>query len=429
VLVGGSVRDTLLGRPLRGPYDIATSATPEQVTALFERTVPIGVKHGTVLLVEDGLQIESTTFRRESGYRDARHPDSVEFGADLEEDLSRRDLTVNALAFDPHLGRLVDPEGGALDLEQRVLRAVGDAVERFQEDALRPLRAARLAAVLEFELAEETRRALGRVTERARQVALERVKDELDRLMAAARPSIGFELLAESGLLELWMPELAEGVGVPQNRYHAYDVFRHGLRACDAAPVEKPRVRWAALLHDVGKPRTRVDRGPDSTFYNHQFVGAEMADALLGRLCFPTAEREAIVHLVREHMFDFRPQWSDAALRRWLRRVGEGAVADLFDLRIADALARAPEAVFPAYLEQMRERVEALLRRGAALQVTDLEVDGRDVMRELGLAPGPRVGQVLHALLEAVIERPELNRRDGLLEQLRRWPVARGGAA
>jgi tRNA nucleotidyltransferase (CCA-adding enzyme) len=295
---------------------------------------------------------------------------------------------------------------------------VGDPKARFAEDALRPLRVARLAAGLGMEPEPETRAALGFALDRARLVAVERVRAELERLMRAPQPSVGLELLREAGLLELWMPELARTWAVPQNRYHAWDVYLHSLHTADAAPAEKPRVRWAALLHDIGKPDTRVVRGGDATFYNHQFVGAELADRLLERLRFPLAERQAIVHLVREHMFDYRRGWSDGALRRWLRRVGEEAVADLFDLRIADMLGNGLKQGFPAYLEEMRARVERILEESRALRVTDLAVDGRDVMRVLEIPPGPAVRAALEALLEEVLDDPARNTRERLLERL-----------
>jgi tRNA nucleotidyltransferase (CCA-adding enzyme) len=425
-LVGGTVRDALIGREPGGELDVATDLLPEEVTRRFERVEPIGLKHGTVLVLFDGLRIECTTLRREGAYADARHPDRVEFTRDPEEDLARRDLTVNALAFDPVSGVLIDPHGGALDLERRVLRAVGDPRARFEEDALRPLRVARLAATLEMEPEPGTRAALGSALERARLVAVERVRDELDRLMRAPRPSAGFELLREAGLLALWMPELARTWAVPQNRFHAYDVYVHSLYTCDAAPADKPRVRWAALLHDIGKPDTRVERGGDGTFYNHQFVGAELADRLLDRLRFPLDERAAIVHLVREHMFDYRGGWSDSGLRRWLRRVGEEAVADLFDLRIADMLGNGLKQGFPVYLEDMRARIERILAESRALKVTDLAVGGHDVMRVLGIPPGPAVREALEALLEEVLDDPARNTRERLLARLEE---RRGAAA
>ena len=421
-LVGGTVRDALLGRePGTHPqdvYDVATDLLPDAVSARFERVEPIGLKHGTVLVLYQDLQIECTTFRREGAYADARHPDHVDFTRDPAEDLARRDLTVNAMAFDPVSGVLLDPHGGAFDLERRVLRAVGDPRARFTEDALRPLRVARLAAALEMEPDAETRAALGTALERAKRVAIERVRVELEKLMSAKHPSAGLELLREAGLLELWMPELARTWAVPQNRYHAYDVYLHSLYTADAAPADKPRVRWAALLHDIGKPDTRVERGGDGTFYNHQFVGAELADRLLERLRFPSEERAAIVHLIREHMFDYRGGWSDAGLRRWLRRVGEEHVADLFDLRIADMLGNGLKQGFPTYLEEMRARIERILAESRALQVTDLAIGGREVMEVLGIPPGRAVGETLEALLEEVLDDPSRNTRERLLERL-----------
>ena len=428
-LVGGALRDVLLGRGAAELLDVATDRRPEEVMALFPRIEPIGIAHGTVLVLLEGLGFECTTFRREGAYADARHPDEVEFTMDLRADLARRDFTVNALAFDPLSGVLVDAHDGLLDLEHRRLRAVGEPLARFREDALRPVRAARFAATLEFELEPVTRAALGGVVDRARLVAPERVRVELEKLMAAPRPSTGLELLREAGLLELWMPELARCHAVPQNRWHAHDVYTHSLETCDHAPQHKAVVRWAALLHDVGKPDTRVERRGDGTFYGHQTVGAELADRLLERLRFPGAQRAAIVHLVREHMFDYRSEWSDAAVRRWVRRVGEEAVADLFDLRIADMLGNGLTTGFPAQLEPLRRRIERVLAGSHALRVGDLAVDGRDVMEALGIGPGPGVGEALEVLLEEVLEEPGRNTRERLLARLAGLREARAGAA
>jgi putative nucleotidyltransferase with HDIG domain len=427
-LVGGTVRDELLGRPVGTLLDVATDRPPAEVTALFPRVEPLGVQHGTVLVLLDGLALEVTTFRREGPYEDARHPDRVEFTTELRADLARRDFTINALAFDPHSGVLADPWGGLDDLEERRLRAVGEPLARFREDALRPLRAARFAATLELALEPATRAALGGVVDRARRVALERVREELMKLMAAPRPSEGLELLRESGLLELWLPELARCWGVPQNRWHAHDVYVHSLMSCDAAPPGKPVVRWAALLHDLGKPDTRVERRGEGTFYGHQAVGAGLADHLLERLRFPGAMRAAIVHLVREHMFDYRAEWSDAAVRRFVRRVGEGAIADLFDLRLADTLGNGSRSGFPTQLEPLRRRMEGVLAADHALHVADLAVDGADVMRVLGIGPGPGVGEALEALLEEVLEEPARNTRPVLLARLAERRTARGEA-
>ena len=423
-LVGGTVRDALLGRASADAIDVATDLIPSEVTRRFAHVAPTGARHGTVTIVEGGLVAECTTFRREGAYTDARRPDHVEFTADPTEDLARRDLTVNALAWDPEALALLDPHDGALDLERRVLRAVGDPFARFREDALRPLRVARFTATLEMEPDPRLRAALEALGAphsgyAGAALAAERVRAELDRMLLAREPSRGFEVLREAGLLALWLPELAACRGVPQNRFHAYDVYFHSVYACDAAPAGKPDVRWAALLHDIGKPDTRVERDGEGTFYNHQFVGVELADRLLERLRFPLERRARIVHLVREHMFDYRPGWSEAALRRWLRRVGTEIVADLFDLRIADTLGNGLRQGFPVALDEMRRRIEALLASADALRVTDLEVNGDDIMRELELAPGPAVREALEALLEEVMDDPSRNTRDHLLARLR----------
>jgi len=431
VLVGGTVRDVLLGRKGDPTFDVATDLHPEQVSARFGRVDPIGLRHGTVLVIEDDLQVECTTFRREGAYSDARHPDQVEFTSDPLEDLDRRDFTVNAMAFDPASGELLDPHEGALDLERRRLRAVGDALERFREDALRPLRAARFAATLSTGLDAELEGAMAMVSKpesgvQLEAVALERVRVELEKMLAADRPSVGLEIMRESGLLERWLPEVAHGVGVPQNRYHAYDVYRHSLMTCDAAPPGKPVVRWAALLHDIGKPDTRVERAGERTFYGHHDVGADLADGLLARLRFSNDFREQVVHLIREHMFDYRPEWSDGAVRRWLRRVGPQHVADLFDLRLADAIGNGKRQGFPANLEALRARIDKVLAGSHALAVGDLAIDGHAVMRELDLAPGPEVGAALDALLEEVIDHPDRNTEAALRSRLRQWRAERG---
>ena len=418
LLVGGSVRDVILGRTPDSRWDVACDRLPEDVRGLFERTEGIGEKHGTVLVLWQGLSIECTTFRREGEYADARHPDQVWFTHDPLEDLARRDFTVNAMAFDPASGELLDPFEGARDLSRRRLRAVGEPTERFREDALRTLRAARLAAVLELELDDDTRAALGAVRDRMSGLAVERVKEELDKLMAAPRPSVGYEILREADLLTLWLPELAACRGVPQNRFHAYDVYFHSLYSCDAARPDHPVVRWAALLHDIGKPGTRAEKAGEGTFYGHAELGAKLADALLARLKFANATREHIVHLIREHMFDYQPGWSDAAVRRFVRRVGREHIAELFDLRMADALGNGTRDPDTRKLEVMASRINRVLAEATALSVRDLAVDGAAVMHALGLESGPEVGRVLERLLEQVLDEPALNTREQLLARL-----------
>lgn len=418
-LVGGSIRDLLRGVPV-SDWDVATSARPEQMLGLFPSAIPTGIKHGTVTVPTAIGPCEVTTFRIEFGYTDARHPDRVEFVRDIEADLSRRDFTVNAIAWDPEARAPVDPYGGSADLEARLLRAVGDARERISEDALRAVRAARFAATLEFEVEPATFAALGEARTNVARVAAERLRDELTKLLAAPMPSRGFEVLRRSTLLPLLLPELAACVAVPQNRYHAYDVYFHTLYAVDAAPAEKLAVRLAALFHDVGKPLTRAEKeNGDATFYNHEFESARLAETAMTRLKFGRELTERVTHLVRHHMFDYRPEWTDAAVRRFVQKVGVEDIADLFDLRIADNVGNGTKTGFPHYLEELRTRIEAMLAARQALTLHDLSVNGEDVMRELGLPPGPRIGEVLAWLLEQVVEEPSLNERERLIRRAR----------
>lgn len=417
-LVGGGVRDLLLGRAVKD-WDIATSATPEEVMSLWP-SAPTGIKHGTVTAILPGQTVEITTFRTEGPYSDGRRPDWVRPASRLEDDLARRDFTVNAIAFDPESEELRDPEGGVADLAARRLRTVGDPDVRFGEDGLRPLRGIRFAAVLEFTLEEETRAAMRRARDVVARVARERVRDELMKLLAAPRPSVGIELLRETGLLELLVPELLEGVGMEQNRWHAYDVYEHSLRSLDAAPADRPLVRLAALLHDVGKPRTRVVVNGEGTFHRHEQVGEELTDRILERLRFSGSERETVARLVREHLFHYTPDWSDASVRRFLRRVGSENLEDLFALREADDAAHGTGLDSRAGLLDLKRRIATTRERAEALRVEDLAVSGREVMALLGLPPGPRVGEVLRRLLEQVLEDPSRNTQETLLDLCRR---------
>lgn len=417
-LVGGSLRDLLLGRPVND-WDIATDAHPGEVMRLFPGAAPTGIAHGTVTVSAAGDAFEVTTLRREGDYSDARRPDEVVFVDDVRLDLARRDFTVNALAADLATGALIDPWGGVSDLESRTLRAVGEARARFLEDALRPLRAARFACQLEFDLDLATRAALSlpEIHERFRRLAQERVRDELLKILGAPRPSTGLEILRESGLLRLFLPELDACHGAPQNEYHRFDVYDHTLAVIDAAPAEKPVVRLAALFHDIAKPRTREVRDVRVTFYGHQNLGAEIAEEVMTRLRFPNELRDRAAHLVRHHMFDYHRGWTEAGVRRFVRRIGLEAVADLFDLRIADVVGKGMGGD-PVALEELRLRIEGVLARRDALSVRDLAVDGRDVMAVGQMPPGPAVGRLLERLLERVLADPSLNRREILLEMI-----------
>lgn len=416
--VGGGVRDLLLEREVKD-WDVATDATPSEVQEIFPHTVPTGIEHGTVTVIADERSFEVTTFRRDSEYIDARHPKEVFFSKDIGEDLARRDFTVNAIAYQPVHDEVKAAEGALRDLEARTIRTVGDPVERFREDGLRPLRAIRFACQLDFDIDEGTFHSIPGVLDRVSLVSQERVRDEIVKILECEKPSRGLDLMHQSGLLAMFLPELDSSRGIAQNEFHAYDVYWHSLCTCDAVPGDKPLVRLAALLHDIGKPSMKEDREGRVTFYNHQHVGAEMTAKIIDRLRFSSAQREYVVKLVDNHMFDYHSDWTDGALRRFVRRVGVDAIADVFDLRIADYLGNGLRQGFPHYLDEMRARIDRILEEDDALSEADLEVDGNDVMKELGIGRGKAVGAALRELLELVLDDPRLNKREELLARLR----------
>jgi tRNA nucleotidyltransferase (CCA-adding enzyme) len=419
-IVGGCVRDMLRGRP-SNDWDVCTDARPAELMKVFPRAIPTGIEHGTVTVVVNKVHYEVTTLRGESAYSDGRRPDAVEFVDDIAADLARRDFTVNAIAVDPLDGKVIDPWNGRTDLAARVIRAVGDPHERFSEDGLRVLRAARFVATLEMELDEATERAIEPTLATFRKVSLERVRDEWVKTMKAARPSRAFEVMRRTGILGVTCPELLEGVGMDQNKWHAYDVWRHGMECLDACEGDAI-LRISALLHDVGKPRTRAwsDKTSDWTFYDHDVIGAEIAAPIAARLRFSNDEKARIVELVRHHLFHYSSDWSDAAVRRWMKRVGPERLEDLYTLNSADVRAKGRDASEDlAALEALKAHVARVVAAGAALRVRDLAINGRDLMSELGMKPGPMLGKVLEALLELVLADPALNQREPLLRAAR----------
>ncbi len=415
-IVGGCVRDTLLGEPVND-WDVTTSALPEKVQATFEKVIPTGIDHGTVMVLWKGRPYEVTTLRGEGAYSDGRRPDSVVFVGDIDHDLARRDFTVNAIAYDPVDGRVVDPFHGLVDMRAKVLRAVGDPKERFQEDGLRILRGARFVATLEFELEDATEAAFRGALDTYRKVSPERVREEWLKTMKARAPSRAFEVMRRTGILEVTYPELLEQVGCEQNQWHAYDVWDHTMRVLDESEGD-PVERVAALLHDVAKPRTRArsDETGDWTFYHHERVGADMADRWLRDYRFSNQERELIVALVRHHLICYGSEWTDAAVRRFIKRVGPDRVESLLRLGEADALGKGRKVEQElAALKELRGRIDEQVEQGGALTTQDLAIDGNDVMQHLEGGAGPVVGQVLRELLEQVIEDPSLNTRDKLM--------------
>jgi poly(A) polymerase/tRNA nucleotidyltransferase (CCA-adding enzyme) len=414
-LVGGCVRDSLLGKEPE-EWDITTSARPEQVSRLFEKVIPTGIDYGTVTVILPDGHYEVTTFRSDEKYVDGRHPSNVSFTEDIHRDLARRDFTINALAYDPENDLLIDDHNGREDLAQKKIRTVGDPAERFSEDGLRPLRACRFAAALDFQIDPETLAAIPATLEIAKKVAAERVHDEIVKMLSADRPSTGFELMRKAGLLRWFMPELENCFGVEQPpQFHKYDVYWHSLYSCDAAPKDNYIVRLAALLHDIAKPTCKVDY----TFYDHDRAGVEMAEKALKRLKFSGDDTARITNLIGNHMFDYSSEWSDAAVRRFLRRIGGvGNVKDLFLLREADAKAMENE-IGIEYLKELQKRIDRIIEEENALHISGLKVNGDDVMRELKIPPGRKVGEVLNALLEKVLDDPKLNQHETLLKLIK----------
>jgi tRNA nucleotidyltransferase (CCA-adding enzyme) len=410
-VVGGSLRDVLLGRePV--DWDLTTDARPDQILTLFPEAVYENA-FGTVTVRHAGRLYEVTTFRTDHDYTDFRRPHRVEFGDTVEVDLARRDFTANAVAWGAQPAgepALVDPHGGRQDIAAHTLRAVGDPKARFEEDALRMVRAIRLAATLGFTIEPATRAGIEASADLVRYLSGERIQFELSKLLAAEQPSTGLRLLAETGLLERISPDLAGQRGVPQNKALGDDLWDHTLRSVDAVHVDRPVVRLAALLHDIGKPATFSD----GHFLHHDVVGAELAATLLDQLRFPRAVRERVVHLVRQHMFSYEPAWSDAAVRRFIGKIGPEAIDDLFTLREADNLGSGL-AADAGGLDVLRARVTAELEGELILDRSRLEIDGRDLIEELGLRQGPQLGRILDELLEKVIVDPALNDRATLL--------------
>lgn len=415
-VVGGCVRDTLRGERVND-WDVATTARPDEVRKVFPRVIPTGIDHGTVTVLWKGEAYEVTTLRGEGAYSDGRRPDNVVFVGEIDQDLARRDFTVNAIAYDPVDGHVVDPFGGLQDMRNKLLRAVGDPKERFQEDGLRILRGARFVATLDFELETGTEAAFRGALDTFRKVSPERVREEWFKTMKATAPSRAFEVMRRTGILEVTYPELLEQVGCEQNRWHAYDVWTHSMRVLDESEGD-PIERVAALLHDVAKPRTRArsEKTGDWTFYHHESVGADMADAWLREYRFSNTERALITGLIRHHLICYSDEWTDAAVRRFIKRVGADNIDPLLRLGEADALGkgRNVEAELAA-LSELRSRVDAELESGGALTTRDLAIGGNDVIPLLEGGAGPAVGRILRALLDEVIEDPSLNTRDKLM--------------
>ncbi|MEK7519375.1 MAG: HD domain-containing protein, partial [Patescibacteria group bacterium] len=420
-IVGGCVRDVLRGvEPV--DWDVTTLAQPDEIRKIFSKSFYEN-KFLTVT-VQTGSQdlklkeVEVTTFRKEAKYTDKRHPDEVKFAKTIEEDLSRRDFTMNAMAADSQ--KIIDPYEGQKDLKKKIIKTVGDPNDRFSEDALRMMRAVRLATVLDFQIEEKTARAIEKNAAWLEAISKERIKDELLKMVMTDRAADGIELLRELGLLKYIIPEIEEGYGVAQNKHHIFDCYKHSLYSFKYAAKKgfNIYVRLAALLHDVGKPRTKRGKGPDATFYGHEIVGAKMAAQILNRLRFPKKDIEKITKLVRYHLFYYNVgEVSESSVRRLVRQVGPENMDELLQVRMADRIGSGVPKAEPYKLRHLKYIIEKVSQD--PISVKTLKVTGNDAIKILKIKPGPKIGQVLDVLLSIVLENPEKNKKELLEKEIR----------
>lgn len=444
-LVGGSIRDIFLGK-IPSDFDIATNAYPEDISKLFEKSIPTGAKFGTITVVTqddagERFDVQVTTYRNEADYVGGRWPSKVEFSKSIDEDLARRDFTINAMAlniqrFDENISDIkeiiVDPYNGLEDLNNKIIRAVRDPIERLTEDGLRAVRACRLASQLGFEIEPSTFEAIKQTNHITKLISVERFREELMKiLLKSPKPSIGLRLLADAGILQIFIPELLEGRGVVQPQFHTDDVFEHSLKTADDA--EDP-IKLAALFHDIGKVRTRTEDEKGIHFYGHDVKGAEMTEEIMKRLKFSNQEIEDTTKLIRWHMFyypsaDWRKSkdlsskedkdnlgWTDGAIRRLIANVGGvDALNDLMKLRIADASSNDKNDFNPLELDELSKRVSSVISQDMAIKVTDLDINGEDLKSNFSIE-GQRIGEVLKHLLDIVIEEPIVNKKEDLLK-------------
>jgi len=424
--VGGCVRDTLLGLEPQD-WDIATSAKPEEIQKVFPDSFYEN-KFLTVTVLTDSQnprlkEVEVTTYRQEAEYSDQRHPDQVNFASSIEEDLARRDFTVNAMALKIQAGRakMLDIFDGQKDLKNKIIKTVGDPQARFTEDALRLMRAVRFAVTLNFKVEDKTFQALRDNAHLLEAVSKERVRDEFVKIAMSERAAQGIELLRESGLLKYIIPELEEGVGCSQNKHHIYDCYQHNLKSFEYAVKENfnKYVRLAALFHDVAKPRSKRGEGPDATFYGHEVLSAKMTWQILNRLKFPKKEIEKIVKLVRYHLFYYNVgEVGESSVRRLVLKVGAENVEELLQLRMADRIGSGVPKAEPYKLRHLKYIIDKVSQDPISVKM--LKINGQDIMKILSLSPGPKVGLLLDILLGYVLIDPEKNEEKFLQKEVKK---------
>jgi tRNA nucleotidyltransferase (CCA-adding enzyme) len=414
-LVGGSVRDMLLGRPA-SDWDIATSASNEEIGRVFHELRHFSIKHETVTIVHNRSHFELTTVRGDSLSKRT-----------IRKDLGHRDFTINALAYDPAGQMIIDPYNGKQDLQNKLIRAVGNPAARFREDPLRLIRAIRISAELGFRIDAETMNAIEKMAHRLNLAAGERIRDELMKILLVDRPSSGLNLLRKSGLMETFLPELMEGYLVRQNHWHSYTVFRHIMETVDRVCPD-PVTRLAALFHDIAKPRVRRKIGGEYHFYRHAEESALLASEIMERLRFSNETIRRVTNLIRHHMIEYESSWSDGAVRRLIRRFQPDPVELLMTFRRADILAHGAAAGDELdLLWELDNRIKAIKQRPHAINARDLAIDGKKVMELLRIPQGPEIGRAIEFLLEKITDQPELNREDALEKLLKEFGQGQDG--
>jgi len=425
-VVGGCVRDLLIGKKPKD-WDIATSAQPEEVQKIFPKTFYQN-KFLTVTIQTESKnphlrEVQVTTFRSETKYTDKRHPDEVKFAKTIEEDLARRDFTINAMAIGIKNSKtfLVDPFNGQKDLKNKLIKAVGIPKDRLSEDALRMLRAVRFSVVLGFKIEQKTAEAIKENSSSLKFISNERIKDEFIGIIMSEKASQGIELLRKLGLLKHIVPELEQGFGVLQNKHHIYDCYQHNLRSLDYAAKKNfnKHVRIAALFHDIAKPFSKRGQGPNATFYGHEIAGAKMTAKILKRLKFSKKDIDKIVKLVRYHLFYYNvDEVSESSVRRLVRQVGQENMEELLQLRMADRIGSGVPKAEPYKLRHLKYVIEKVSKDPISVKM--LKVDGKDVINILKIKPGPKIGQILNVLLGYVLLDPNKNKRDFLEKEIKR---------
>ncbi len=425
-VVGGCVRDLLRGTD-PNDWDVATSAKPEEIQKVFPKsfyenkfltvTVQTGSKSSTT------KEVEITTYRNESKYTDKRHPDEIKFAKSIQEDLARRDFTINAIALGisgAKVPEVIDPFLGQQDLKNKIIRAVGVAQDRFTEDALRMMRAIRFATTLDFTIEEKTAIAIKKNASLLKIISQERIREELIKIIMAAGAAQGIEMLRELGLLRYIIPELEEGYQVTQNKHHIYECYEHALFSLKYAAQKNFNiyVRMAALLHDIGKPKSKRGEGENATFYNHEMIGAKMTSQLLTRLRFSQKDVEKITKLVRFHLFYYNvDEVTESSVRRLVRQVGQENTEELLQVRMCDRIGSGVPKAEPYKLRHLKYVIDKVAQDPISVKM--LKVTGNDAMKQLGIQPGPKVGQILDILLSYVLEEPKNNKRDFLEKEIK----------